>query len=107
MKLLDLHESKQPRHDEVMKLVQAELWPIAKRLERALNNGTVVTMRDKDGTVLADSQSKAIEIVQKYKGDHAAKHIRAIKDAMDYKEVQHILSNVLLHGEGQAVVRPS
>lgn len=107
MKLQDLHENKQPRHDEVMKLVQKELWPIAKRLERALKGGTVVTMRDKDGSVLADSQRKAIEIVQKYKGDHAGKHIRAIQAASDYKEVQHILSNVLLHGEGQSVVKPS
>lgn len=103
MKLVQLHEA---RHDAVMKMVQRELWPIAKRLERTLKNGQVVTMRDKDGSVLRDSQAKAKEIIAQYKGDNAEQHFRAIDNAADYKDVQRILTNVLLKGAGDAVVRP-
>lgn len=103
MKLEHLHEARQ---DQVMKLVQRELWPIAKRLERPLKTGQVVTMRDKDGSVLKDSQEKAKEIVRHYKGDHAEQHIRAIDNAADYQDVQKILTNVLLKSTGDAVVKP-
>lgn len=103
MKLEQLHEG---RHDQVMKLVQKELWPIAKRLERKLKNGQTVTMRDKDGSVLRDSQEKAKEIIAHYKGDNAPQHMRAIDNAADYQDVQRILTNVLLKGTGDAVVKP-
>lgn len=103
MKLEQLHEARQ---DQVMKLVQRELWPIAKRLERTLKSGQVVTMRDKDGSVLRDSQEKAKEIVRHYKGDNASQHMRAIDNAADYRDVQKILTNVLLKSTGDAVVKP-
>lgn len=103
MKLQHLYEK---REDQVMKLVQRELWPIAKTLERTLKNGSTVTMRDKDGSVLTASQEKAKEIIQQYKGDNAPQHIRAIDGATDYKQVQSILTNVLLKSTGNAVVRP-
>ncbi len=102
MKIQDLYEGRQ---DKVQTLIQNELWPIAKRLEKKLKNGQTITLRDKDGSVLKDSVAKAIEIVTQYKGNNAEMHIRAIQAAHDYTQVQQILSNVLLHGDGQAVVR--
>jgi hypothetical protein len=102
MKLSQLHEG---RDDEVMQLIKREMWPIAKRLQRPLKNGQVATLRDKDGSVLRDSAAKAIEIIGKYRGNNAAQHIRAIEAATDYKEVQRILTNVLLKSTGDGVVR--
>lgn len=104
MKLTDLHEGRQ---DAVMKTIQQELWPIAKRLEKKLKSGNVVSMRDRDGSVLRDSQAKAIEIIQQYTGTNAGPHIRAVNDATDYRQVQQILSNVLLKNMGHGTVKGS
>lgn len=103
MKLQDLHEGK---YDQVIKLVQKELWPIAKRLEVRGKNGAVKTMRDVDGSVLRDSQEKAREIIAQYKGSNAEQHLRAINNARSYEEVMHTLTNVLLKTSGQGVIRP-
>ncbi len=103
MKIQDLYEGRQ---DKVMKTIQSELWPIAKRLEKTLKSGQTVTMRDRDGSVLRDSQHKAIEIVQQYTGTNSGPHIEAINQATQYQDIQKILSNVLLKNMGDAVVQP-
>ncbi len=104
MKMSDLYEGRQ---DAVMKTIQKELWPIAKRLEKTLKSGSTVTMPDRDGSVLRDSQQKAIEIIQQYTGTNAHSHIQAVNQANDYRQVQQILSNVLLKNMGQGTVKGS
>ena len=106
MKMVDLHEGRKGREDAVMKTIQQELWPIAKRLEKTLKSGSVVPLPDRDGSVLRDSQAKAIEIIQQYTGTNSHAHIQAVNNATDYRQVQQILSNVLLKNMGQSVVKP-
>ena len=100
----DLHEGRQ---DAVMKTIQSELWPIAQKLERTLKSGQKVSMPDRDGSVLRDSQQKAIEIIQQYTGTNAHSHINAVNKATDYRQVQQILSNVLLKNMGHGTVKGS
>jgi len=102
MNLQDLYEG---REDKVLQLVQTELWPIMDPLKMTLKNGQTVMKRDKDGSILKKSIEKAIEIIKQYKGDHAERHIRAVQALTDYRDVQTMLTNVLLHGDGHGVVR--
>ena len=102
MNLTQLHEG---HEDAVTRLIQREMWPIATQLEKTLKSGQIVTMRDKDGSVLIESKAKANEIVDQYTGINAEMHRRAIDKATDYQDVQKILTNVLLKNKGYGVVK--
>lgn len=87
--------------DKVANLIQTELWPIAKRLEREGKRGTY-TLPDRDGSVLADTKAKAIEIINEYIGVNKEQHTRAVMNAVMYTDIHTLLTNVLLKNEGMS-----
>lgn len=98
-------EAPQHYQDKVDRMIQKTLWPLAKPLEMKLSNGTIVTKKDRDGSVLAAMKQKSAEIINTYSGKHKQTHLDVVNSATDYKEILRLMTNVMLYNMGNGVVK--
>lgn len=91
--------------DKVDRMIQKTLWPLVKPLEMKLSNGTTVTRKDRDGSVLAAMKQKSAEIINQYSGKHKQTHLDVINAATDYKQILKLMTNVMLYNMGVGVVK--